>query len=242
MLPVLAAAASDQNVRRRALDDDSQPASHHYSPETIDDEITARHLTWGWRWYKSRNKKKFNQNRNKQPTSVGGLSIAADACDCQDQWTGFNFTAFIGNVLEPAPDGNQIGGQYIYNLQLYQNEALNEPYSDGDVTSVFLTGACSRFQSLEITTDGNRILGAGVCHFALSVVTSTASSSMIIQGELFDVIPSSLAVTGGTGDFDGASGEVTFTPFYDNGGADVFTEASRVELGVDARVLSDRFL
>jgi hypothetical protein len=92
---------------------------------------------------------------------------------------------------------------------------------------------------LEITPNGNRILGAGVCQFVLSVDTPNESGSMILQGELFDVIPSTVAITGGTGEFDGARGTVTFSPFYEDTENDIFTQAVHVELAVDARMLDD---
>jgi len=76
-----------------------------------------------------------------------------------------------------------------------------------------------------------------LCTFIMSVVTPRYTGSMILQGELFDVIPTVFAITGGTGDFDGARGKVQFMPFYDNEGTDVFTESSHVMLDVDARLL-----
>lgn len=60
---------------------------------------------------------------------------------------------------------------------------------------------------------------------------------MVLHGELFDVIPSTFAISSGTQDFVGATGTVEFTPFYnEEGGTDVFTEASHIELGANARI------
>lgn len=238
ILPLLAA-ASDQNVRRRTLND-ARPDGLQDSLERDQDEDTTRSLTWGWSWNnKKRNKNRKNRGNRYQPNFVnGGVgAIATQDCNCQNQWNTFEFKAFMGNAIDPpTPNVNLLGGQYVYNAQLSRNEALTEPFEDG--TAAFVTGTCTRFQNLEITDDGNRILGAGLCQFVVTVVTSDSlSGSMIVQGELFDVIPSEFSITGGTGDFDGARGKVSFTPFYENGGTDVFTEASRVDLDIDARVL-----
>ena len=234
MLPVLA--VPDQNVRRRTLEESQSLAENLQDAEhAANDETIARQLHWGWSWSKKKKKKntrKNKQNRFQQPL----VSTAADACECKDQRKRFQLTGFIGNAIEPTPNINQIGGQYIYNSQLSRDEALNEPFDNG--TSAFITGACSRFQNMEITPDGNRILGAGLCQFIVSVETPNGTGSMILQGELFDVIPSTFAITGGTGDFDGARGTVAFRPFYQDGESDVFTQAVRVELGIDAQILN----
>lgn len=231
-------AESDQKVRRRTLEDSQSPAENllqDASPKQTNNQTAERHLTWGWSWNKKKTRKSKQHRFKERPCT--NIATTAAACDCKDRWKSLKLTGFIGNAIEPTPSVNQIGGQYIYNSQLSRNEALTEPFDNG--TAAFITGACSRFQNLEITPNGNRILGAGVCQFVLSVDTPNESGSMILQGELFDVIPSTVAITGGTDEFDGARGTVTFSPFYEDTENDIFTQAVHVELAVDARMLDD---
>jgi len=233
-LPLLA--VSEQDVKRRSEAQDAEVVQSvgglkgsSARVDTPADEDSSRKLTWaGWSW--QTNKKKRRENPNYYHPFPNNIGVAG-----QDLWKKFDFTAFMGNAIASASSVTEVGGKYVYNSPLSRNAALTEPFEDN--ASAFLTGDCTRFQNLEILADGNRILGAGLCTFIVSVVTSNVKGSMIVQGELFDVIPSTFSITGGTEDFDGARGTVTFTPFYDNDGTDVFTQASHVELSVDARTL-----
>ena len=241
-LPLLA--ASDDIIRRR----DEPPRAESVQSVGLKgsserneptDQESSRHLTWSHHsWWSNRNSKKKKKNRKPKIYGSGGYGTTA-ACNCNDKWETFEFSAILGVAIASAPSVSDIGGKYIYNSPLFRDTALSQPFQGN--TAAFVSGDCTRFQNLETLADGNRILGAGLCTYVLSVVTSNLQGSMVLQGELFDVIPSTLSITGGTEDFDGARGNVVFTPSYDNGGTDVFTEASHVELTVDARVL-DRIL
>lgn len=243
MLPLRA--VSDEDLRstdelRKGLQTGglkgSSPA--HRAENEADQGQPSRQLTWGKWWsYKKKGKKRKEQtfhsfytgnNNNNNPAITTPTS-----CNCKEKTKKFDLTGFIGNALVAADDVSEVGGKYIYNTPLAQDAALTEEF---DGTSFFTSGDCTRIQGLEV--DGaSRLLGAGLCTFIVSVITPRARGSMTIHGELFDVIPSTFAITGGTEDFDGARGNVVFTPFYDDGGTDVFTEASHVEVDVNARIL-----
>lgn len=233
LLPLLV--ASDKLDAKRKVDTQELEAAQQGSlkgssrGDDHEDVDSPRLLTWShWSWYQNKKKRPSNNNPTFPSANIG--TAGCGGCPSEE----FEFNAFMGNSLSSAASVNEIGGKYVYNRFLSRNAALSEPFEDN---SAVITGDCTRFQNLEITADGNRILGAGLCTFIITVVNSNMNGSMILQGELFDVIPSMFSITGGTGAFDGSRGKVEFTPFYDNGGTDVFTEASHVELTVDARIL-----
>ena len=130
-------------------------------------------------------------------------------------------------------DYREVGTMFVYNQHLFADKALKTTF--GDQASTYTTGTCTRFQKLEYFDNENRILGGGLCKFVITVSMHGKYGTFVAEGEVFDVIPSTLSVIGGTGDFAGCHGEVTLTPRYTRG-VDVFTEVSHVKLDAELRI------
>lgn len=207
------------------------------SPQDADDTFHRRDLTWSWWRPKNRRYRGYRfkkKNKNKKTTTT--IGTAGSSCDCERR-RNFGITGFFRNATVAADNVGVVGGKYVFNMPLARDAELTQEFTDGN--AFFASGDCTRIQSL-LVDGSSRLLGAGLCSFVLSVITPGRQGTFTIQGELFDVIPSTFAITAGTNDFEGARGEVTFTPFYDkNGGTDVFTEASYIETVIQARILDD---
>jgi hypothetical protein len=115
---------------------------------------------------------------------------------------------------------------YIYNSRLWQDSELLTAFT-GEA-SAFMTGVCTRFQVSQVLTGGEILMGAALCNFVFTISAPEGRGSIIVTGEDFDVVPSTLLIAGGTEDFDGANGSITLTPSYNDSsdGEDVFTQAS----------------
>jgi hypothetical protein len=98
-----------------------------------------------------------------------------------------------------------------------------------EVPGTGITGVCTKIQEVQYVGSQITLLGGGYCHFTytLSMGITGAIDSFSAEGEVFDDLISSLSITGGTGSFALARGDLVIQPGYlDNAtGIDFFTDA-----------------
>jgi len=98
-----------------------------------------------------------------------------------------------------------------------------------EVPGTGIAGVCTKIQEVQYVGSQITLLGGGYCHFTytLSMGITGTIDSFSAEGEVFDDLISSLSITGGTGSFALARGDLVIQPGYlDNAtGIDFFTDA-----------------
>ena len=123
----------------------------------------------------------------------------------------FQFIARTDHMQSSAADEQQLGTTFIYNDPIL-NQTTRE-IIDGS----FATGHCLRTQRREALENGGTSAGGGYCHMTYTFSSgSKESATLNAAGELFDSFGGSIAITGGTGLYVGARGELKYLPVVVN--------------------------
>jgi hypothetical protein len=118
----------------------------------------------------------------------------------------FQFIARSEDMDSAAADEQRLGTTFIYNDPILNQTTRN--IIDGS----FATGHCLRTQKREALDDGSSA-GGGYCHFTYTFSDGgNVVASINSAGEVFDSFGGTIAITGGTGSYIGARGELTVLP------------------------------
>ena len=102
---------------------------------------------------------------------------------------------------------NTIGTVFVYNDVLLD-------YNLTVINGTFVTGVCTRTQTVLNLGGNNSVVGAGYCHYTYTISDGNRVVTFNAVGEVLDIFGGTLAITGGTGVLQGAYGEVQIVPTY----------------------------
>merc|ERR1712150_444931 len=132
----------------------------------------------------------------------GGGGYYPDDPGCVPERIEYNFLALPPQNItytNPAnPNSKMEGTEYVFNYGLF-DWGLNN-------MTGYMVGTCTRTQ-----TAAGDFLGGGLCNFFM---TDLYENSVHVTGEVFDGELTALAITGGTYEYQGASGMVEIVPYY----------------------------
>jgi hypothetical protein len=131
-----------------------------------------------------------------------GSDYGGDEYGCVPEKIEYNFLAIPAqNVtyVDPSnPDSKVEGTSYLFNFGLFDWALQN--------MTGYMVGTCTRTQKAV-----GELLGGGMCDFFM---TDLYENSVHVTGEVFDGELTALAITGGTYEYQGASGMVEMVPYY----------------------------
>jgi hypothetical protein len=141
------------------------------------------------------------------------------------------FKIKLGAIQAPSQEtigtAADLGAEFIYNSPLFEDANLTDPVGpDPNNPDAFVTGICTRFQQSRELEGGDVIAGAGQCDWTYTINVDGLEGTLQVEGEVFDSVKSTLAITGGTNVFVGAAGQLEMIPSPEGTNIDIFTEVN----------------
>ena len=145
-------------------------------------------------------------------------------CGCEVDEIELDFLMFPYNTSVPVSSGSSlstIGTVFIF------SDVLLDVNTTQPLPGTFVGGLCHKTKLATGAGTDLTDVGGGYCFFTFTVSSGDATVTFTAQGEIFDVLGGTLAITGGTGELTGTYGEVELTPIYEEEtDVDIFAEAS----------------